>query len=494
MMRCERRVVSIGDVSMSASDNLTPLVPTVPPRRGGLHREGGELPSSELTTLRWMMQKALLRQDMFLLGPPGPLLRHTVFRFCELLRREVEYVGVTRDTGEADLKQRCEICSGSVKYVDQAPVRAAIHGRVLVLEGIEKAERNVLPLLNNLLENREMSLEDRRFLLAPERAKQLRAQFGSHKEFSQLVPVHEDFLVVALGMPERGNPLDPPLRSRFAALQLSSSLPSELVGSLAQLAPSLPTSSVERLLAAAATLQDLAEGDLDSLKIPGLDIASLGCAVRVLEAFPGTDMQSVFKRVYPATAIVPLQEQEMALIKKVLAELHSSSVSYSLEDVSLAHGEVSEKLPAARLRFRKCVSGRHTDNVVEALAACGPFLRASEDKSESVNLEKDIASEEGEEAHQLRSLSAKELRTWLSARGVSHTGCFEKAEFLARAQDHLKQVQGNDHAPRPVGILSRSLFSQLLSTLAKLAVTTSPTGLRNPVGDAIMAFHMRPSS
>jgi midasin (ATPase involved in ribosome maturation) len=39
---------------------------------------------------------------------------------------------------------------------DQAAVRAAIEGRVLILEGIEKAERNILPLLNNLLENREM--------------------------------------------------------------------------------------------------------------------------------------------------------------------------------------------------------------------------------------------------------------------------------------------------------------------------------------------------
>lgn len=48
-------------------------------------------------------------------------------------------------------------------------MRAAIHGRVLVLEGIEKAERNVLPLLNNLLENREMQLDDGRFLVSPSR-------------------------------------------------------------------------------------------------------------------------------------------------------------------------------------------------------------------------------------------------------------------------------------------------------------------------------------
>ena len=29
-----------------------------------------------------------------------------------------------------------------------------------ILDGIEKAERNVLPIINNLLENREMALDD----------------------------------------------------------------------------------------------------------------------------------------------------------------------------------------------------------------------------------------------------------------------------------------------------------------------------------------------
>lgn len=51
----------------------------------------------------------------------------------------------------------------------QSAVRAAVEGRILVLEGIEKAERNVLPVLNNLLENREMHLEDGRLLIPSER-------------------------------------------------------------------------------------------------------------------------------------------------------------------------------------------------------------------------------------------------------------------------------------------------------------------------------------
>lgn len=52
-------------------------------------------------------------------------------------------------------------------------MRAATEGRILILEGIEKAERNVLPVLNNLLENREMHLEDGRLLIPAKRYNEL---------------------------------------------------------------------------------------------------------------------------------------------------------------------------------------------------------------------------------------------------------------------------------------------------------------------------------
>lgn len=35
-----------------------------------------------------------------------------------------------------------------------------------MIDGVEKAERNVLPILNNLLENREMQLDDGRLLMS----------------------------------------------------------------------------------------------------------------------------------------------------------------------------------------------------------------------------------------------------------------------------------------------------------------------------------------
>ena len=62
--------------------------------------------------------------------------------FAELCDMEVEHLIISKDTSESDLKQRKEIVDGSVVYIDQAPVRAAVHGRLLILDGIEKAERN----------------------------------------------------------------------------------------------------------------------------------------------------------------------------------------------------------------------------------------------------------------------------------------------------------------------------------------------------------------
>lgn len=129
--------------------------------------ENGEIEISQtiLHHLRWMLQKDLLGQDMFLIGRPGPFRRSIVMQYLQLTQRELEYVALSRDTTESDLKQRREIQNGTAVYFDQSAVRAATRGRVLVIEGIEKAERNVLPVLNNLLENREMHLEDGRFLI-----------------------------------------------------------------------------------------------------------------------------------------------------------------------------------------------------------------------------------------------------------------------------------------------------------------------------------------
>ncbi|KAL4125538.1 hypothetical protein PRIC2_009121 [Phytophthora ramorum] len=241
---------------MLAHSGATPtwLSPELVPR-GYLTevQQGRPIGQELLHHLRWMLQKDLLKQDMFLIGPPGSSRRLLSMRFCELLNKEVEYVAISQDTTESDLKQRREIVDGAAIFTDQAPVRAAINGRVLVIDGLEKAERNVLPTLNNLLENREMMLDDGRFLMKAESYDALVEQGYSADALKaqNLVRVHPDFRVIALGLPVPpypGRTLDPPLRSRFQARNVKPSSPGSQLEELVAIAPSVPLPTLENLV------------------------------------------------------------------------------------------------------------------------------------------------------------------------------------------------------------------------------------------------------
>lgn len=85
----------------------------------GYFQPGADLTQDVLSHVRWMMQKDGLKQDMFLVGPPGPDRRRLALLYCQLTGREVEIVSVSRDTTESDLKQRREIVNGSALFVDQ---------------------------------------------------------------------------------------------------------------------------------------------------------------------------------------------------------------------------------------------------------------------------------------------------------------------------------------------------------------------------------------
>lgn len=284
-----------------------PHCPELVPR--GYLPQNREYPQELMVHLRWMLQKDLLKQDMFLIGPPGGSRRLLSMRFCELLGREVEYVAISQDTTESDLKQRREIIDGAAIFADQAPVRAAIHGRVLVIDGLEKAERNVLPTLNNLLENREMTLDDGRFLMKAESYDALLAAGYSNGDLKKqnLVRVHPDFRVIALGVPVPpypGRTLDPPLRSRFQARNVQPSSPGTQLESLIAVAPNVPLATLEKLVGireAVNTIESMHEALPGGQRMPHFDFLSLSHCARVLDNFPNTSVPSTVRRVFPVT-------------------------------------------------------------------------------------------------------------------------------------------------------------------------------------------------
>jgi len=78
-----------------------------------------DVDQSTLKKLRWMLQKDVIGQDMFLIGPPGPEKFKVAHSFAQFINQEVEYVALSRDTTESDLKQRREIRKGTASFEDQ---------------------------------------------------------------------------------------------------------------------------------------------------------------------------------------------------------------------------------------------------------------------------------------------------------------------------------------------------------------------------------------
>ncbi|CAH7688707.1 AAA domain-containing protein [Phakopsora pachyrhizi] len=277
--------ISLGEISVPVREAQSP---SRLPSKSLLLKE---LDGFTLAQLRWILQKHQLRQDIFLLSASASCgyTRRLALSFCELINREYEYVAIHRDVAESELKQSREIkldhSNGQkdLKFVDSPTVRAVKHGRVLILDGIEKAERGILPLLNNLLENREMNLEDGTQIVHPERYSLLQ---GSKSGF---ISAHPNFQVVCLGAPVPplvGYPLDPPFRSRFQVRYIDHLGASFALAGSGPNPPSLLWQSFKEVV----TSIQLANEARTTLSMPSLlpnfPQASLVRLRRLLEVFP----------------------------------------------------------------------------------------------------------------------------------------------------------------------------------------------------------------
>ncbi|XP_058132611.1 von Willebrand factor A domain-containing protein 8 [Dasypus novemcinctus] len=350
--------VSIGDVSYKLK---TPKSPELVPQ----NYISDSLAQSVVHHLRWIMQKDLLGQDVFLIGPPGPLRRSLAMQYLELTKREVEYIALSRDTTETDLKQRREIRAGTAFYIDQCAVRAATEGRTLILEGLEKAERNVLPVLNNLLENREMQLEDGRFLMSAERYdKLLKEHTKTQLDAWKIVRVSENFRVIALGLPVprySGNPLDPPLRSRFQARDIYYLPFKDQLKLLYSIGANVSAEKVSQLLSFATTL---CSQESSTLGLPDFPLDSLPAIVQILNFFPMMSIKHAIQRLYPYTILLghegkmavedvlkrfELQDSSNSILPKEIVRVERMTENYvSQASVTIQMGEkeVTIKVPA----------------------------------------------------------------------------------------------------------------------------------------------------
>lgn len=163
-----------------------------------------------LNHIYFLARKDALNQDCLLLDS-SHYSRLIVERFLQLCNREAEYVIINSDTAENnDLKQRREFVGKSVVYKNEAVVRACLNGSTLVLDGLERAEPNMLPLLNSLLEQREMNLDDGSLIVSASRFQQLLKSGNTEQQLSRngIIRCDPKFKVIALSLPVPPNPGD----------------------------------------------------------------------------------------------------------------------------------------------------------------------------------------------------------------------------------------------------------------------------------------------
>ncbi|KAG7255151.1 hypothetical protein CRUP_037223, partial [Coryphaenoides rupestris] len=115
----------------------------------------------------------------------------------------------------------------------------------------------------------------------------------------KIVRVSEDFRVIALGLPVpkyQGNPLDPPLRSRFQARDVYYLPFKDQLELLYAAGPNVAPQRVSQLLSMATTL---CSQESSTLGLPDFPVDSLHSALQVLNVLPMLPTQELVQRLYP---------------------------------------------------------------------------------------------------------------------------------------------------------------------------------------------------
>jgi von Willebrand factor A domain-containing protein 8 len=189
-----------------------------------------------------------------------------------------------------------------------------------------------MPVLNNLLENREMNLEDGTHIVHPSRFSLLRRSQRAHELSTDttFVAAHPTFRVIALGVPVppyKGFPLDPPFRSRFQARFLDNR------GSLLSLAKPTPPERAPTLL---HKIRDiiLAVQYASELRTPLHNISRTA-----LSPFPQTSLQKLTQLLthFPPPDTVPPDQ-----LARLLLTLHPQMAHAPFEAWALLSRQFEE--------------------------------------------------------------------------------------------------------------------------------------------------------
>jgi hypothetical protein len=159
------------------------------------------------------------------------------------LQCEREYLQLHRDTTVQSLLASPRVEDGRLVFEDSPLVRAAVNGRVLVVDEADKAPVEVVALLKGLIEDGELALPDGRVL---------RYEKSSSAPGQKSVMIHPDFRVWALanpaGFPFHGNDLAKEIADVFSCHTVPALDPDSQANILKSYGPDVPDKTIRKII------------------------------------------------------------------------------------------------------------------------------------------------------------------------------------------------------------------------------------------------------
>eukprot|EP01097_Dermamoeba_algensis_P008384 TRINITY_DN5586_c0_g1_i1.p1 TRINITY_DN5586_c0_g1~~TRINITY_DN5586_c0_g1_i1.p1 ORF type:complete len:233 (-),score=50.53 TRINITY_DN5586_c0_g1_i1:148-846(-) len=143
-----------------------------------------------------------------------------------------------------------------------------------------------------------------------------------------MIPVHDKFRVIALGLPVPrfiGHPLDPPLRSRFQARDIPPPSIESQYQILRTRFPGLDQKIIQSIITLAESLKQIENAGHDAMgSLPHFPETALISLAHVAHMFPAISMFELFVRAFPYQLVVSeVVHDSVSSVLKTWAEKYS---------------------------------------------------------------------------------------------------------------------------------------------------------------------------
>ena len=259
----------------------------------------------EILNAHFVGERALL-----IMGYQGVGKNRVVDYLLSQLQCEREYVQLHRDTSVQSLLAVPVVQDGRVVYQDSPLVRAAQHGRILVVDEADKAPVEVVALLKGLIEDGQLALPDGRILQRKE--KHQWATEGEDEQQQQLggknslgvskedgiIPIHPDFALWCLanpaGYPFHGNDLAREMADVFSCHTVPPLDAASQQRILQRYGPTVPSHQLDQII---DIWQDLAKAHRKGLLAYPFSVREAVSVVKHLEQFPSDGLNEAIENV-----------------------------------------------------------------------------------------------------------------------------------------------------------------------------------------------------